>query len=335
VSKANRIRLTLAASLAAVALLALAQSAPAQVVVGQTAPNTALVETCNFPFPYDEFQVAVAGGPSYAIPTAGVLTSWSVNEGPGTGSLTLKVFRPIGPGLYQIVGHDGPRPLTPNTLNTFPVSIPVAAGDVVGLSVLAGEATNCAFETGLEGDVVGYAKGSAGDGATIAEENSFKESRLNISATLLPPPAITAISPTKGSVKGGTSVAVTGGNFASVTAVAFGSTPAKSFTVDSEGQITAIAPASKTLSKVPVTVTTIAGTATSSQTFVYQGCKVPQLKNKKLKAAKKKLKKGGCKLGKVKKLDGATTATGKVKKQSPKPGKILAPGSKVKVTLDD
>jgi hypothetical protein len=62
-------------------------------------------------------------------------------------------------------------------------------------------------------------------------------------------------------------------------------------------------------------------------------CVVPNLAGKKLAAAKKKLKAAHCKLGKVTKKKGATSKTGKVGKQSPKAGKILVPGSKVKVTL--
>jgi beta-lactam-binding protein with PASTA domain len=72
---------------------------------------------------------------------------------------------------------------------------------------------------------------------------------------------------------------------------------------------------------------------TQADQFTYTACTVPKLKGKKLKAAKKALAKADCKLGKVKKLKGATTKTGKVKKQSPKPGTILAPGAKVRVKL--
>ena len=124
-----------------------------------------------------------------------------------------------------------------------------------------------------------------------------------------------------------------GSNFAQVKGVAFGSTPAAGFSVGSEGQITATAPASKTIAAVPITVTTAAGTASAAQTFAYEGCTVPKLRGKKLKATKKKLKKADCKTGKVKKRKGATAATGEVVKQSAKPGTILAPGAKVKVTL--
>lgn len=319
-----------AAAMAAV----LAPAASAQIVVGQLAPAPEPSVSCHFTSPYDEYQRSVSSGNSYVIPAAGILTSWSINEGAGTGLVGAKVFRPVGPGLYLVVGHDGPRTLTPNTLNTFPISIPVQAGDVLGLSVAANGTSTCYFFTGSALDVIGYTEGAAADGQTFAEENSFTEERLNVAATLLPPPTVTAISPVKGSIKGAT-VTITGTNFASVTGVSFGSVPAKSFTVASEGQITAVAPASKTLAKVPVSVTTAAGTASSVQLFQYQGCKVPQLKGKKLQAAKKKLKKAGCKPGKVKKLHGATAKTGKVSKQSPKSGKILAPGSKVNITLDD
>jgi beta-lactam-binding protein with PASTA domain len=101
----------------------------------------------------------------------------------------------------------------------------------------------------------------------------------------------------------------------------------------SETQIDAVAPASATTGSVPVSVTTPAGTATASQTFAYEGCAVPKLKGKKLKPAKKRLAKALCKIGNVKLTGGATKKTGKVKKQNPKPGRLLAPGSKVNVKL--
>jgi hypothetical protein len=59
-------------------------------------------------------------------------------------------------------------------------------------------------------------------------------------------------------------------------------------------------------------------------------CVVPKLKNKSLKADRKKLKKADCKLGKVK---GQKSKSAKVKKQNPKPHTVLPPGAKVNVTL--
>jgi hypothetical protein len=318
---------------AILATLAIGSTAVAQVTIGQTAPAGSSTNECGSTTEYDELQPAVAEGASYVVPATGTISSWSTSAGGGVGQqFTFKVFRPVAPSTFQVVAHDGPRPLTPNSLNTFEASIPVQAGDIIGLHVAAGLPVICSFHTGLTGDRLAYLSGNAPDGATIEAEEE-PNNRLNVAATVLSPPALTAISPASGSVKGGTSVLIAGGNFARVTGVSFGATPAQSFTATSEGAITAVSPSSTTLSSVPVTVTTIAGTATSAQTFTYEGCKVPKLKGSKLKAAKRRSRKADCGIGKVKKLGDATAKSGKVVKQNPKPGKILAPGTKIKVTL--
>lgn len=336
-SKASRIPVI--AIMAVGAFLVLSPGAVAQVTVGQTAPGASPATECEFPTPFDELQTAVSSGASYTVPTGGVITSWSTNAGAGAGqTLSLKIFRPLTSTTYQVLAHDGPRALTPSALNTFAVSIPVQAGDILGLAIptskpeVGGVPIACLFETGNPGDVIAYHEQFAADGAVFTPEETFTKSRLNVSATLLPPPTMNALSPASGSVKGGTSVVLAGTNFASVQSVTFGTTAA-SFTVNSEGQITAISPAATKLSKVPVSVTTVAGAASSPTTFAYEGCKVPKLGGKKLKAAKKSLKKNDCRLGKVKKTGDATAKDGKVIKQNPKSGKILAPGAKVAVKL--
>jgi hypothetical protein len=265
-----------------------------------------------------------------------VITSWSTLAGSDSGQrLVFKIFRPAGGGAFTVVGHDE-RSLTPDALNTFPVNLPAQAGDLIGIHVFSSKEASvpaCTFSTGSSSDKIEYWEGNAADGVTTPVEQSFDESRLNLAATLLPPPVVGAAAPATGSIKGGAAVVIAGSNFAQVSAVSFGSTPASAFTVNSEGQITATAPASKTITTVPITVTTVAGTASSAPIFAYEGCKVPKLKGKKLKASKKKLKKADCKTGKVKKRRGATGKTGKVVGQKPKPGSILAPGARVKVTL--
>ena len=60
------------------------------------------------------------------------------------------------------------------------------------------------------------------------------------------------------------------------------------------------------------------------------GCLVPNLKGKRLKRAKKILKKGNCRLGTVKPKD---QKTGKVVKQRPKVGTVLPLGGKVNIKL--
>lgn len=325
------VRITMAALSCVFILSVMGSTASAQVTLGQLATTPTF--NCEYVQPYDELQTSVAAGNSYIAPAAGVITSWSTQVGANPGQvLGFKVYRATGVGTFSVVGQDGPRSLA-SGLNTFPVNIPVQAGDIIGIFLPPSTHSDCGFETGLAGDVIGWQEGNAAVGSSFAIQATYSETRLNVSASLLPPPTISAIAPAEGSIKGA-SVVISGTNFASVTGVSFGSVPA-TFTVNSEGQITAAAPPSKTLIKVPVTVTTAAGSAASAQAFAYKGCKVPQLRGKKLKAAKKKIRNANCKVGKIKKLHGATAKTGKVSKQSPKPGKILAPGSKVNVTLDD
>jgi hypothetical protein len=72
-------------------------------------------------------------------------------------------------------------------------------------------------------------------------------------------PTLIAAVPNVGPVAGGTNVVLTGTGLTGATAVHFGSTPATSFTVDSDLQITAVAPA-ESAGTVLVTVTTPGGT---------------------------------------------------------------------------
>lgn len=309
-------------------------AAAAQVTVGQLAPGTSPRLECEFNRPLDEAQILTSSGTSYVVPfPGGAITSWSTNAGAGAGqTLGFKVFRPLGPGVFQVVAHDGPRALTPSAVNTFPVSLPVRAGDILGLAVPPGNATGvptaCEFGTGNIFDITNFHTGFAADGATFSQEEEVGTFRLNVSATMVLPPAIVSISPASGSIKGGTQVVIAGANFAAVQGVSVGVTPA-TFTVNSEGQITAIAPKSKTLAKAPISVTTAAGTATSIEPFAYKGCIVPRLGGKTLRGALKALRRGDCRLGRVSKSAHAD----RVGKQRPKPGTILAPGSKVSVKL--
>ena len=86
-----------------------------------------------------------------------------------------------------------------------------------------------------------------------------------------PPPVVTAISPTSGSTTGGTTVTVTGSGFTGATAVDFGPTPATTFTVISDTQITATAPAQSAGSR-NIFVVTAGGTSTgvAADLFTYK-----------------------------------------------------------------
>ncbi len=86
--------------------------------------------------------------------------------------------------------------------------------------------------------------------------------------TYVAAPTVTAISPTSGPTAGGATVVITGTGFATATAVSFGGSPATGFTVNSNTQITATAPAGAA-GTVDITVTTIGGTSATSASDQY------------------------------------------------------------------
>ncbi|MFJ9447374.1 IPT/TIG domain-containing protein [Kitasatospora sp. NPDC101235] len=77
-----------------------------------------------------------------------------------------------------------------------------------------------------------------------------------------PAPVVAGLAPDHGPLAGGTTVTLTGSHLTGATAVSFGAVPATAFTVDSDSQITATAPAGSAPGAVDVTVTTPAGAST-------------------------------------------------------------------------
>ena len=171
------------------------------------------------------------------------------------------------------------------------------------------------------------------DGEIAAEDPGWGDGyRFPFNAEVLPPPRVGGVSPGGGSLAGGTKVILTGSNFAEVESVTFGGQPAQ-FTVDSDTQLTAVVPPWPRLGPVAVTVATAAGRAEAPGGYSYEGCVVPRLKGRSLNGARKALDRRQCRLGEVKRLQGATARTGRVKRQAPLRGTVLPPGAKVKVTL--
>jgi hypothetical protein len=84
---------------------------------------------------YTYLQTASSGAP-YSAPDPGVITSWSFRADATPPQLKLEVARPAGGNDYTTVGVSSAQTPTANTLNTYPVRIPVQAGDVIGLYLL-------------------------------------------------------------------------------------------------------------------------------------------------------------------------------------------------------
>jgi PKD repeat protein len=86
--------------------------------------------------------------------------------------------------------------------------------------------------------------------------------------------AVTGITPKVGPIAGGTPVTITGSGFTGVTAVKFGTTSATSYTVNSDTQITAVAPA-HTAGTIDITVTTGGGTSSTSSATKFAYAAIP------------------------------------------------------------
>jgi len=272
-------------------------------------------------------------GVNLTSPVNGAIVRWRVICAEG-GPFFLRVLHATGTGAYSASGTSNPVTSTSAELQTFPANLPVKAGDLIGID--PSHATDKIGVAEVAGAGYGTIFPPPFDGATVPASGLFEGKEVELSAEVQPTPKIEALAPEFGPVAGGTEVKITGTDFNTASAVKFGDVPAAGFTVDSDTQITATAPKSATVGAVDVTVTTVAGTSPIDRVdrFYYEGCQVPKLKGKRLKAAKKALYRAECKLGKVQRRD---VKNGKLKhkviKQSPKPGKVLASGSKVRIVI--
>ncbi len=121
---------------------------------------------------------------------------------------------------------------------------------------------------------VGTTLGGGIDGSDDLEiVNGFQEQRITLRDAFLvrvapsaARPRVGALAPRGGPTSGETRVAISGQRFTGTTAVSFGGTPASSFTVDSDSQITAVAPA-RAAGRTFVTVTNGAGSSPARSTL--------------------------------------------------------------------
>jgi hypothetical protein len=144
-------RVQIVLGLGMVALGLVVPGARAAVVVGMVAPATPSTAPCDEPFDLVQLSPAV----TYEVPEGivkPVIASWSTNAAAGAGQqLALKLFeRGAAGGEFRQVGHDGPRPITAGTLNTFETNLPVRAGDLLGVGTPSGSApTACSFGSAI------------------------------------------------------------------------------------------------------------------------------------------------------------------------------------------
>lgn len=325
---ARRLLTSAIASVTALALFATAGAQASTITIGSVLPPGST--PTEFGQVQTFFNTALPEkGANLVSPVNGAIVRWRVQGAEG-GPFFLRILRPNGSGGYSAMGTSNAATPSGAGLQTFSTNLPIRAGDLIGVD--PSNATDRIGVADVAGASFGFVFPPPFDGATVAPSGTASGKEVELSAEVQPTPAVSLLEPDFGPVAGGTSVKIVGTDFNAASAVKFGSTPATGFTVESDTQITAIAPRSTKVGAVDVTVTTLAGTSPTARAdhFYYEGCAVPKLKGKTLKTAKKALRQADCKLGKVKRSEGRP---GKVLKQSPKPGKVLKSGSKVSVTV--
>ncbi|HEV3233998.1 MAG TPA: IPT/TIG domain-containing protein [Candidatus Dormibacteraeota bacterium] len=252
--------------IAVVAMLAMASAASAaNISIGQTAPAGTSGNGCSG---CTLFQGTTgSASPSYVTPVNGVITSWSVQAQSGgcnSGcTARLRVFRSLPGNTFEMVAETTDQNIDAG-LKTFPASIAVLAGDRIGIEGSNG----VRFYSGQTGDVVDFMVGDpalntpfGACGSSPCYFTSEGNSLVNVSAVVQTSLAVASVSASCGAAAGGGSVTISGAGFTGATAVKFNGVNAQSFTVVSDTQIVAKAPAGTAGQAVDITVTAPGGTS--------------------------------------------------------------------------
>lgn len=202
-------RTGLALSLSAVALAVNTSSAGA-VQIGQLG---AVQSPANCASQVDRVQPTVTSGTSYVVPSPAGVTNWTVRSwgtlANAAGQVKMKMYRPLGPGVFTAVAQDVTRTLTANILQTFPVSLEVRSGDVLGLNAVTDYP--CSFV--LAGD--SYLRTGTGvisdltNGQTGTFPEAVADRRLDLIADVTPTNTLTLGAAKTDASKGTAELAVT------------------------------------------------------------------------------------------------------------------------------
>ncbi len=136
-------------------------------------------------------------GANVTSPVNGTITQWRVTTG-NTGAYTLHVLRPIGGAQYTEHGS-APGNVTVSGANTFSASLPIQAGDILGVDVPGMSSVLGSF--GLSGSSETFFSPAFTSGSTASPASSpdtDQETFLNADvqytpASSAPPPALARI----------------------------------------------------------------------------------------------------------------------------------------------
>ena len=218
---------------------------------------------------------AVDFGPNLATDLNPVNATTITADSPaGTGTVDVTVTAPGGTSPTSPADQFA-YVATPTVSAVSPNDGPAAGGTMVTITgtgftraTTVDFGTNQATNLTVASDTTITAYSPAGTGAVgVTVTTPGGTSATSTADQFTYAPSISSISPTAGTVSGGTVVTIMGTGFAGATAVDFGATPATTFTVVGASTITALSPAGT--GAVGVTVTTPSGTSATSPANVF------------------------------------------------------------------
>jgi hypothetical protein len=131
-------------------------------------------------------------GSSVASPVSGTIVRWRMIGNYSGGPFRLRVLRPDGTGKFTGAGTSAPFALAPlmqkGGLQTFSTSLPINAGDVIGLDVTSGTEIPVAGVTGSH--VINW-NPALPDGDSSAAPYNFNDVELGFNADVESTPPVT------------------------------------------------------------------------------------------------------------------------------------------------
>jgi hypothetical protein len=120
------------------------------------------------------------GNAELQVPFDGTVTGFSITAGSAGGTVRLRVLRPAGNGQYTAVVSSAPATLALNG-NTFTTSLPVKAGDLIGLD---NDSSALIFDGTSTVPLTAYYQPALADGQAGAPNQIASATRLLLSATV-------------------------------------------------------------------------------------------------------------------------------------------------------
>lgn len=328
-----------------VALAFCASAGAANVLLGPTLESPFVAKSCEEDCTLFNLLVEQRGAELYS-PVNGVILRWNLIDGSTPGEYHLRLAYPYEPGALDFVSTTpGFQSAAVPGVQTFNFADPIAIKRNQGVGLQMSETASVGFAHGI-GNSVGWAP-SVPDGTTAGPTEQAQGEVVGFNVEIQPEPVPTGMSVTSGPSAGGTEVTITGTNLERATEVTFGA-PTATIVADTEHSITVLTPPMSNSTTESVLVITAAGSGYVPGVYEYEvppsppppsapatvfHCVVPDLKGKSLEAARFDLIAARCSLGRVKRLKGAKSRSGKIARQAVKPGTRVAVRTKVSVTL--